>query len=87
MKNFRLIILLAFINFCFSFFLSKEIFKISSINDKETEIFFEAPNIEINNEEGLSKFKTEDLVGLTMDEGFPQMPIYSSLWPLQKQEA
>ncbi len=45
-----------------------------------TSILFEANEIEIKSEDGKSKFTTNDLIGLTMEEGRPQLPIYSTLF-------
>ena len=71
----------------FNYLLSLEsdaAFKLSSSNDGTTKIFFESPNIEIvNDQDGFSKFDADDIIGLTSVEGFPELPIYSSLFQMQ----
>ena len=47
------------------------------------EIIFEAPEIELlRDNEGFSKFDTNDMIGTTTEEGFPELPIYSSLFQM-----
>jgi len=82
MKKFRLLFLVIIFSFYFSSTLSKEIFKISNISDKKTEIIFDIPDVEITNNQGLVEFNTDDLIGFTSEEGFPQLPIYSSLFEM-----
>ena len=43
-------------------------------------IVFESNDIQLDNEK--SKFITNDLIGLTMDEGKPQLPVYSTLFQI-----
>ena len=77
-----LFFLILCLSFAFSADLNK-IFEVSNFDDKVTEIFFEAPEIEIiNDREGFSKFNTGDVIGLTSNEGFPELPIYSSLFQM-----
>ena len=58
-------------------------FKIANITDKTTELVFEIPEVEIlNDEEGFSKFDTGDMIGTTIEEGMPELPIYSSLFQM-----
>ena len=75
---------LLIISFSLAFdMVSNKVFQISDINEKTTKIFFEAPEIEISrDEEGFSKFNTNDVIGKTMDDGFPKFPIYSSMFQM-----
>ena len=58
-------------------------FKIANITDKTTEIVFEIPEVEILNDgEGFSKFDTGNMIGTTVEEGMPELPIYSSLFQM-----
>ena len=78
----NLFFLILSINFLFC--LENKIFKVSHNDDKVTSITFESPEIEIiNDEEGFSKFKTDDIIGVTSNEGFPNLPIYSSLFQME----
>tara|TARA_B100001142_G_scaffold136277_1_gene137724 strand:- start:494 stop:4462 length:3969 start_codon:yes stop_codon:yes gene_type:complete len=77
----NLFFLILSINLLFS--LENKIFKVSSINNKVTNITFESPEIEIvSDNEGFSKFKTDDIVGVISNQGFPDIPIYSSLFQM-----
>ena len=79
----RLSLLIVISNLCLSDnSFSKKLFTISEIKDQTTEILFENPDIKIINNSGLSEFKTDDMIGVTMEEGFPQLPIYSSLFQM-----
>ena len=78
-----LFFLILSLSFAFSTDLNK-IFEVSNFVDKVTEIVFEAPEIEIiNDREGFSKFDTDDAIGLTSSEGFPELPIYSSFFQME----
>ena len=62
---------------------SNKTFEILSINDQSTKIIFEAPEIEISkNDEGFSKFNTDDMIGKTTEDNFPELPIYSSMFQM-----
>ncbi|MDB4126292.1 C25 family cysteine peptidase, partial [Candidatus Marinimicrobia bacterium] len=69
-------------NFSFGSELTK-IFKVSIVKDKNTEIIFEAPAIEIvEDANGFSKFTTNDEVEILENKDFPELPIYSSLFQM-----
>ena len=48
----------------------------------EATIIFDATHIELEHKNGKSKFITNDLIGLTMDEGKPQLPVFSTLFQI-----
>ena len=56
----------------------------SFINEESSSavILFEPNDIEIKSENGKSKFITHDMIGLSMDEGKPQFPVYSTLFQI-----
>ena len=82
MKKIRLLFLMIIFSFCFSSTLSKETFKVSTITNDKTEIVFSIPDVEVINNQGQIEFKPNDLIGMTSEEGFPQLPIYSSLFEM-----
>ena len=57
-------------------------FSILSETQGFTSILFEPNEVEIKSVDGKSKFVTNDLIGLTMDEGKPQLPVYSTLFQI-----
>ena len=59
-------------------------FSILNVDQGSTSILFESNEIEIKSEDGKSKFITNDLIGLTMDEGKPQLPVYSTLFQIDE---
>jgi len=61
---------------------SNDFFQVSNIYDDRTEILFNSPELEIVQNKGVSEFKTDDMVGTTTEEGFPELPIYSSLFQM-----
>ena len=61
---------------------SNVFFQVSNIYDDRTEILFNSPELEIVQNKGVSEFKTNDMVGTTTEEGFPELPIYSSLFQM-----
>ena len=61
---------------------SNHFFQVSNIYDNKTEILFNSPELEIIQNKGVSEFKTNDIVGTTTEEGFPELPIYSSLFQM-----
>tara|TARA_B100000674_G_scaffold469223_1_gene455838 strand:+ start:726 stop:4238 length:3513 start_codon:yes stop_codon:yes gene_type:complete len=52
-----------------------------------TSILFEPNEVEIKLVDGKSKFVTNDFIGLTMDEGKPQLPVYSTLFQIDPNKA
>ena len=60
----------------------KDNFTMVNSENGVSSIVFESNNIELDNKSGKSKFVTNDLIGLTMDEGKPQLPIYSTLFQI-----
>jgi len=60
----------------------KDNFTIVDSGQDFSSIIFESNDIELVIENGKSKFMTSDLIGLTMDEGRPQMPVYSTLFQI-----
>jgi len=62
---------------------SNKAFELLNINGQKTEIIFEAPEIKIEkDEEGFSKFITDDMIGTTMEDNFPELPIHSSMFQM-----
>ena len=62
---------------------SKNIFKVSTAGEKNTEIIFDVPEIDIvHDSDGFSKFNTNDEVGTLENKDFPELPIYSSLFQM-----
>ena len=62
---------------------SSKSFTLSSINGNSTELLFEIPEIELKKEEdGSSKFQTSDMIGKTTEQGFPELPIFSSMFQM-----
>ena len=61
-------------------------FSILNVDQVSTSILFESNEIEIKSEDGKSKFITNDLIGLTMDEGKPQLPVYSTLFQIDPEK-
>ena len=78
------IIILLFITSLFSAEKLSKInnFSILSQTQGFTSILFESNEVEIKLVDGKSKFITNDLIGLTMDEGKPQLPVYSTLFQI-----
>ena len=78
------IIILLFITSLFSAEKLSKInnFSILSQTQGFTSILFEPNEVEIKLVDGKSKFVTNDLIGLTMDEGKPQLPVYSTLFQI-----
>ena len=76
--------ILLIISFCLAFDKSeKQLFKVSNVSGKSTEILFNSPEIEISKDsEGFSKFNTNDIIGITVEQGFPEFPIYSSMFQM-----
>ena len=76
--------ILLVISFCLAFDKSeKQLFKVSNVSGKSTEILFNYPEIEIEkDEEGFSKFITDDMIGTTMEDNFPELPIHSSMFQM-----
>jgi len=72
------------LSFSFSFdMVSNKAFELLNINGQKTEIIFEAPEIKIEkDEEGFSKFITDDMIGTTMEDNFPELPIHSSMFQM-----
>ena len=68
----------------FSFdIVSNKAFELLNVNGQRTEIIFEAPDIKIEkDEEGFSKFITDDMIGTTMEDNFPELPIHSSMFQM-----
>tara|TARA_B100000676_G_scaffold75775_1_gene75333 strand:- start:17753 stop:21268 length:3516 start_codon:yes stop_codon:yes gene_type:complete len=81
-KNKFIILLLASFLFNAEEFSKIKNFSIITKNHELTSILFEPNEIEIKSENGKSKFITNDLIGLTMDEGKPQLPVYSTLFQI-----
>mgnify|MGYP006154562231 CR=1 FL=1 len=61
---------------------SKNNFTIVHSDQGFSSIVFESNNIELGIENGKSKFITNDLIGTTMEEGKPQLPVYSTLFQI-----
>ena len=61
-------------------------FSILNVDQGSTSILFESNEIEINSDDGKSNFITNDLIGLTMDEGKPQLPVYSTLFQIDPEK-
>ena len=78
MKSFKIILLLM-LTFIFS---SNDTFKIVHSDQGVSSIVFESESIDLKIENGKSTFVTHDLIGLTMDEGRPQLPTYSTLFQI-----
>ena len=57
-------------------------FEMVDSDDGISSIIFQSDNIELEVENGKTKFKVSDLIGLTMEEGKPQMPVYSTLFQI-----
>lgn len=57
-------------------------FTLVSSEAHEATIIFDATHIELEHKNGKSKFITNDLIGLTMDEGKPQLPVFSTLFQI-----
>ena len=60
----------------------KDNFTLVHSEEDFSSIVFESHDIELDNKNGKSKFITNDLIGLTMDEGKPQLPVYSTLFQI-----
>ena len=60
----------------------KQNFKIINNNSTTSKILFTLDDSDINNIENKHEFKTSDEIGLTMDVGHPQLPIYSTLFKI-----
>ena len=78
MKSFKIILLLM-LTFIFS---SNDTFKIVHSDQGVSSIVFESESIDLKIENGKSTFVTHDLIGVTMDEGRPQLPTYSTLFQI-----
>ena len=72
------------LSFSFSFdMVSNKAFELLNINGQKTEIIFEAPEVKIEkDEEGFSKFITDDMIGTTIEDNFPELPIHSSMFQM-----
>ena len=83
MTYYRIIFLLLF-----SFILSNNSdginnqFKIVDSNDISTQILFTLDEYNLIQNDSKYKFESNDKIGLTMDEGHPQMPVYSTLFKI-----
>ena len=83
MKNFKIIISLVLgLALASDNFLSQDNFKIIYSSEEMSSIVFEPNFIDLETENEQSKFMTNDLVGVTMDEGRPQLPVYSTLFQI-----
>ena len=60
----------------------KQNFKIINNNSNVTKILFTLDDSEIIENENKHEFKTNDKIGLTMDVGHPQLPVYSTLFKI-----
>jgi len=83
MSRFKIIFLL-FSTFLFaaSSNSGKQNFKIIDDNSNATKILFTLDDSEIIKNENKHEFKTNDNIGLTMDTGHPQLPIFSTLFKI-----
>ena len=83
MQNFKIIIfLIVGLALSSDNFLSKDNFKIVYSSKEMSSIVFEPNFIDLETKNGQSKFMANDLVGVTMDEGRPQLPVYSTLFQI-----
>ena len=84
--NFIIRILFLFIiSFCLTFEnLSNKNFYLSAKEGNLLKINFESPEMNLyQDDEGYSKFDTNDLVGVISNENMPDFPIYSSLFEME----
>ena len=83
MKNLKIIIFLILgLALSSDNFLSKDNFKIVYSSKEMSSILFEPNFIDLETKNGESKFMTNDLIGVTMDDGRPQLPMYSTLFQI-----
>jgi len=82
-KNIKIIFLLTLgVIFSNGKDLSKEIFKLIDSDNNKSSILFEAEIFDLESVNGKHQFLMDDLNGYTMEEGYPQLPIYSTLFQI-----
>ena len=79
------ILFLFIISFCLTFEnMSDKNFHLSAKEEGLLKINFESPELNLyQDDEGYSKFDTNDLVGMISNENMPDFPIYSSLFEME----
>ncbi|MFL2988457.1 hypothetical protein DBW61_00355, partial [bacterium] len=75
---------LMIMSFSFAFnIVSSEAFKLSDIKDNSTKIIFDIPEISISKDDnGFSKFDTNDMISKTIDDSFSEFPVFSSMFQM-----
>ena len=57
-------------------------FKLFESEGVKSSVLFESENFELKSIDDKHELSVNDLTGLTMDEGYPQLPIYSTLFQI-----
>ncbi len=75
---------LIIMSFSFAYnIVSSEAFKLSDIKDNSTKIIFDKPEVPISkDDDGFSKFDTNDMIGKTIDDSFSEFPVFSSMFQM-----
>ena len=83
MKNITIILFLIFsLVFSSEGKISKENFKLIESNSQNSSILFESEVFDLESVDGKKQFLMNDLSGYTMEEGYPQLPVYSTLFQI-----
>ena len=83
MKNITIILFLIFsLAFSSEGKISKENFKLIESNSRNSSILFESEPFDLESVDGKKQFLMNDLSGYTMEEGYPQLPVYSTLFQI-----
>ena len=83
MKNITIILFLIFsLAFSSEEKISKENFKLIESNSQNSSILFESEVFDLESIDGKKQFLMNDLSGYTMEEGYPQLPVHSTLFQI-----